>query len=695
MRRSSPKAQTLVPSNDIENPDDFDFDTIDFQGGLSSPSPARSRRRSSSQARIAEGLVLPYQANRKCTDVTWVVFYLIIAIACHVRIVWTSFVQIESWERLIGFRDFRGDLCDADGKTATDDRFLYFCMTEDHHLNVTAPICLTDCPTSNNTIVSGCTMELQGYSTYEYWEQVCRPVYESGLEVEILPWLWAARTRSLFRIVTVNHYLFETVLVLMIVLSYFSYWFLYINGRLLVKAGMALATIVPIIWGLWMGGILEKIPGVPDKPRGVGYISDYIQAVFLCVVGMTFGGVLCSRRHLIDRVVDCLEMAFECICQSRLLLHPLIVVVFYAICGLSIALALALWTASVRRDELSLSQVSLFWGLVVVWAWTSQIVFTASELTLNLVVLTWCVKGGLKTGKATITNSELSRAYWIPFRYHFGTCVLGGLAIGIVRPFDLTIGKAFRFLRSKYNIFGGVIEYFGGGIMESYRKNIGLLKKQAFLEVAMKGRPFNEAAQRTQEVEEEQTEVMRILNGATWIIQFCCIVVNMGVAAWIATFALCNTDGKKAQTRKEQAAIVIVACIVALVVTLPFVLMFDTVSDALLFAHDVDEQFCRREKVNSMLQPKPCTVCMGRQSIAEFFESWGIVWPGYRAHKNLRRDAFGNFVEDEEDEEDEEEEDGTASEVDSILSADDYLCRKGNGQSPRSQQEGISRKGWR
>mmetsp|Transcript_162667 Transcript_162667/g.521559 ORF Transcript_162667/g.521559 Transcript_162667/m.521559 type:complete len:605 (+) Transcript_162667:48-1862(+) len=562
---------------------------------------------------LNDGLPSPGDVRRKCTDLGALVVFLIFVGAIHAWL-WASTSRNVDINSLVAFRDGYGELCDKEITNSSTDQFLYFCMLPSGSLNTSFPLCVSICPSVNGTADERCGGGLAGYSTYVFRGQLCRPLYNADLGAQVREQIDTARARWVFRMLLTYRDEYISCAAMAIVLSYGWFYFLYLNAGCLINFGIFMAASVPISMGLFLAGFTNYIPLVKDCfPVAPPKAEAQFEAACLFIVGIAFGGILSAMRHAINRAVDCLEMSFICICQTRMIMHPLVVAVLYAVCTYNVFYGIVLWKAAnpdMSYDSLSLDGAGIFWMMVFCWFWISQSIFTFSEMALVFITTTWCNKGGIISGEASLTGRDLCRAYWITLRYHLGTCVLGALLVGLFRPIHLTVGGMIRFSRMKNNPLGILLDLCCEDCLAFWDTSAALLNKSTYIDVVLSGRPFCAAAREVKQVMDKQVDAIKILNGATRILQTIALTFNAGLAGHWVAFSVGHMHWSNG---REFGFVVLMGAFVAFVVSLPFVLLFDTVADTILYCVELREQHAQLLKAKSVkYQHSPCLPCLNR-----------------------------------------------------------------------------------
>eukprot|EP00438_Fugacium_kawagutii_P007261 Skav221920 [mRNA] locus=scaffold5163:72528:89997:- [translate_table: standard] len=269
----------------------------------------------------------------------------------------------------------------------------------------------------------------------------------------------------------------------------------------------------------------------------------------------------------------------------------------------------------------SLNQIAML-ATVAFWClWTNWIITAISDFTIMYTTELWVFTGGLTRRGGHAPCCSLLRGYftclrpsaelasgiaWM-MRYHFGTVVLGSLIVGVAQPFRIAIGLLAGMVRLDGNSVG-IFSCFCSWIVDAYMVYLEPWCRNAYMDVALNGLNFYESALHTAW---EYMTVVNILNGATWLFQ----LAGLGAITSLGHLQTWDFDVSRPGTRCSEVIIkyypgfedpfspdyvqnpfLLSLCgsAVAFIMAFPFMMIFDTVSDTILFAYIVQKM--REEK---------------------------------------------------------------------------------------------------
>lgn len=612
--------------------------------------------------------VTPDTVERRCTDVLCLFGFLLVSAAFGFVVSWS--LQSGSLRRLQAFDDGTGRACGI-MPGVEKEMFLFFCRnaSDGEGLDVQHPVCVAVCPAHWNSTVEECEGDGadEAYPTEGHMNMLCRPLRLHDLELpahaaqgegrmqemtslanQAEPWATAARNTVLAKIIIERWPMLVTSGFLAVMVSYSLIWVLERCAGPLVKFGLCFLSLVPAMAGAycqgfyaWLGfklGVLDLLifllPPTEYQPYGYPLLS----------VGLLFTFMSCKMWRSVTIATDCIEMSCTCVLQTpTLILHPLIVVVTYvSINSFMIYVALLLLSCGRRRTLIDVNVEFMFTPLeqvyVLIWVifffWVHQSIFMVSEFVVAYATALWCLHGGLR-GEGCVPKCTVARAYWSCLRYHLGTCMYGAFAIGLIRPVSLTLGGFVAFLQVRGNPVGHILRACCC-CSNPFENWIRPVNKIAYVDVVMSAAPFCEAARQSLDTVKKQDTTVRVLNGATWIIQVAAVAFNAGVGA-IVTIIRCETSNDDNAVTLVIAA---AAAIVAVLVALPFAMIFDTVSDTILYCLELQRQ--RELQVKAKERHAYCAPCLVR-GLEPFSEESSCVRSTYTLEKALYSFGLGGL----------------------------------------------------
>lgn len=577
-----------------------------------------------------DDLTVPGDIQRRCTDVGCAIFFLILQ--GIVAVVFIGFVWPNgNVGRLFGCgpHGCQGHLrkCGRQnfGNGTELQELLLFCSNASHgHFDIEHPVCVQACPKAGDRVHECVGHYVSPYDTVPFAQMLCQPGYNERWRAETRDWGNIATWVFIIRVLARHWQLLFFSAALTFTLSYVALWLLKHFAQGIVTIGMLTLSIAPFAIGLHLSGILHQVPllgGLAPEPP-TNYIVIW-EGYFMLVWGVVIAVIGWIARKSIALAIDCMEMCSFCVFQTYMTLHPFLVLCIYVpLCtSLAYSLLLLISMGSIgTHDHFNPGPLFIRSALaffICWWCWLVQIVYSFSEFALDYITATWCFQGGF-LGHGRVDGKDTIDAFWRGARYHFGTFVLGGFLIGICRPVHVTLGNFISFVKLKGNPLGWLLRSCCMTGVAAYDQHIAPLSKAAFADVALKSNPYCKAARRAHGHVVDQADAARILSGATILIQWCSSAF-FGFIGGLVGFA--EQYEHEHATHFEDLVVISASAIVAICVHLPFTLLFDTVSDAILYCIEVEVQWEAKQQVpeipdNSystmIMRHLPCVSCMHR-----------------------------------------------------------------------------------
>lgn len=149
--------------------------------------------------------------------------------------------------------------------------------------------------------------------------------------------------------------------------------------------------------------------------------------------------------------------------------------------------------------------------------------------------------------------------------------------------------------------------------LSAYDNFLKVLTKDAWMDVAMNGNPFCHAAYHALLVLENEATTAITMHGACWIIQFAGVSLISFCGAAI-TFLICSFHPlfnleTSAFYIEEPIFLSVVAALIALVIAMPFLQLFNDVSDTILFCFALEQ---KRQSLKPAIVQVVDRACCGR-----------------------------------------------------------------------------------
>mmetsp|Transcript_37230 Transcript_37230/g.105871 ORF Transcript_37230/g.105871 Transcript_37230/m.105871 type:complete len:692 (+) Transcript_37230:285-2360(+) len=533
---------------------------------------------------------LPDTVDRHCTDLPWLLFFFVCFGVWVYAMQWA--VKCGSFERLGAFEDRNGTRCSRD-MWGENQRYLYFCRNRTTaELDLSSPICIPFCPDSPFTAQEACG-GLPDYPTFDMFGMVCFPditqVLVSPTQAsDLAAFQHAAQTAVAARIIVERYKALAACMIMSIVASYIEIYILEYNASCLVKFGMITMSSGCLLAAAYLLGCFSGLGFVPAP-------SPYLLpgGITLTVVGSVFGCVLVNLRDSVEAACDCIEMACTCVMHTPMLtLLPLGVTLW------NLVLSTLSWGGvtlmlSCGRENLSGGIISVrfsapqsicFFLQVVVGIWMHQIVFGMCQFTIAYSTALWYFEEEPGGPGQTSPKCAVWRALWHGHRYHFGTIIFGGAVVFLSRLLRLPLSLLVSWTKM-HNPLGRIFSICCCCIDCLYSKTHPL-SKNAFIDVAMNARPFVQAAKSADAVLMREADTIRILNGATWVFQFVGVTANAAFGACLMIWYSQCVVGDDSDVTLVMA---VAGATVSGATAFPFALIFDTVSDTILYCSEVEK----------------------------------------------------------------------------------------------------------
>ncbi|CAK8986031.1 Choline transporter-like protein 4 (Solute carrier family 44 member 4) (Thiamine pyrophosphate transporter 1) [Durusdinium trenchii] len=368
------------------------------------------------------------------------------------------------------------------------------------------------------------------------------------------------------------------------------------------KIGIRLIVLVPWVWAgyLWY-------------KHGQGAL---LPCVALVVVGVCIGCCAASRMHELDKAAACIKLSCTCVYQTPMLhFGPCVVLLFRVASGFGILCFIILahtgifvdflerglitFRCSAQKQDDCIYDLVLFvlWLAMFVWI---QILFTASwEFAVAYLAAEWYVEGGVheKTGKDGFRQCcKQCHVWWVLFRYHFGTMIKASIFIGAIRPFRAVLGSLTAVARLEGNPVGSILNCCCGCFVDIYEQYFEKFSVNAYIEVAVSAMNLDHAAFEASEVCERQKGTASSLNGTTFIFQ----LVGLTLVWWAGYFVMWMIVSGSCPGLRQYGDVYSphyvghqgfwsnAGGIIALTAAFPAMMVFDVVSDTILYCVMVD-----------------------------------------------------------------------------------------------------------
>lgn len=541
------------------------------------------------------------------------------------------------------------------------------------------PVCVGICPGTYNTSTR-CWLPLnqtykwvQDYPTQPFIGFLCRPSrkFTSSLSDQFMRFVQTAPPVASFSMIIKA---WESLVWVAFVALVFSYLFiaaLSFCAPCLVLAGVLIvitasfATSAYLFWCSRNDAQRTDLCGTSEGASG----QDQVAAWAMMVVGFVFLWMGCQMSAWMETAVKCISWSCKCILAtpSLCLLPPITL----ALRGVSlwgflyVAFMLASrgiskydWATQSSRSSyaseahwadqaLDLSPVEwlCLFGTIFMGIWVQGVITAWTHFAQLYTSQMWYFSGGIR-GTGAAPALSVFRAGWVGLRYHLGSLIGGGLKLMIAMPFRLTLGWILAATHNEYNPVG----YMVGGCCDScltcYKRAFMLMNRNAYMDVSLQATPFDQAAEHVKNIlaMEHEASALALLNGATWLFQLVGLASIASIGHLVTSFEIQVMDRlhniQSPDYIQQPELLCLAGAFLALLVSFPFMMLFDIVSDSILYCRTIQkmrhqaastfksqavaeiDRACG-SRINGLLSGMVSCHCAGRDRPAE--EEWGLL----------------------------------------------------------------------
>lgn len=573
----------------------------------------------------------PDTVDRQCTD-PWCLFVFAAALAANAYVVRYALAH-GNLQHFRAFVDLRGEYCIGN----TSDRYLYFCENHPGKLNTTHPVCVSSCP--NDTLVNhsfacesyGFFANTTDYPTEPHFGMMCRPM-PSKLKAQVAQYTIQTRHSFVKRVAT-DH--FEAIVALFFITVIASYIYLEFLGRcahVVVWSGLVIAMLVPLGAGMHLMGWLTWVGLVP-RPYEIAPNLDAnpIIGAILLFIGSSFACCGMQMSASVDEAMQCLEDSIYIVMSTPVLQWQPVIDLTFNIASNAMTVVGFVWILSCQDISLVFGHHSSFVNillltkeqcaylavLIFVFFWIQQTNYMMSKFVITFITQIYYFNGG-DEGEGVPTRA-LGQAYWAVSRYHLGSMAKGALTVGLTRPLRLLLGILVGFTDLKANAVGIMVNAVCCLCFRMYRECLEQINADALIEVALNATPFTKAALTHKAVIDKEVDTKRILHGATRVFQWAGMVL-IGVIGAVAICTLRESMGGYEVTSPRQHMLarltfLCVGVVISVSVCFPFMMLFDTIADTILYIRTVEKLRSVRRQKWSWPQDILSCVCCARQGV--------------------------------------------------------------------------------
>jgi len=260
---------------------------------------------------------------------------------------------------------------------------------------------------------------------------------------------------------------------------------------------------------------------------------------------------------------------------------------------------------------------------VSMMVWVLELCHAVSVFAVAYTVERWYFKAR-KTGEG-VPCCGLCEAYCVCFEHHFGTLALGSLAIAATRFIRIPLGVMSRAMASgeDSNPVSECLGFCCCCCVCFFTRYLECMTKNAYIDTALCANGFCEAGRHAAEVFAHESVAEAALNTATPMLQ----LSGMGgisAAGGLLTMALARSwpmfrDPTSERYVEDPTVVAAVAAVICFLLAWPFLHIFDTVSDTILYCLATEEMRAPPEEDDEEETTGYCFsgVCWGKRSESE------------------------------------------------------------------------------
>ncbi|CAE7754318.1 unnamed protein product [Symbiodinium microadriaticum] len=544
----------------------------------------------------------PEKKQRRCTDVSWLLVFLLL-----LSVLLVFGFKSPSFTALLKLADYGGNVCGTAGKA--HQRFAYICAVHAGELQTAFTVCRESCPSSNHSKyrcsnnLTGVDAEAVDYPTDTSIFHISNLCVPRSVELANRLFVHHARAAEEARLYVALRRLWVPLLMAALVGIGISYRLLFVlkkHAESLLKTGVAVIILIPWTWALFL------------------YVMNGKDAEGFCwalvLIGVFLGCISSAHATTLELAAGCIESSCECVLDMPLLqLGPLVVLLTRA-CAISFMLFCLLvspagifYNHQARVVSFDCGQEHCTGSLIffICWTgmllWVEAVITAAWEFAVSYLACTWYFDDPKLERKSGTTLWKLS---YTLLRYHLGSMVKAAVVIGFLRPFRFIFGTITQVARMEYNPLRGLIFFFLGCFVHLYEQHFDRFSADAYVELALTAEPVSNAAVLACKVGETQVTFSSTKTGTTFVMQ----LVWGAIVWWAGYFTVYvivggHCPGLEGYGNPYSSYFVgnphlwsNAGGVISLVAAFPYMMVFDAVSDTLLYCDIIDLEIAKFEE---------------------------------------------------------------------------------------------------
>lgn len=504
--------------------------------------------------------------------------------------------------RFRGLPSSSGEFCGQGA--AADKPFLYFCKAVNGRFDATSSHCVASCGQG----LAACADTGQQYDTETFAGQLCLPRDKQHLrDMGMLLWeqpavdalIEAGELRRAWQPVVISG-------VASIVIAFSYLFFLEWATSCVLWTSIICSVLTPAALGSYML-LVSQVNGA-DGLAGTGdSMLDLGLGAALCAVALGFACMGCWKVNAASEAVECIKATCECLRDMPTLLFepvvalmikvPLLAVLVYG--GLHLVTCVAEVHHPVRWGtdhpfvtvEFSPDVCVYLVAYIGFSLWIMEFLTALSQFAVSHAVQLWWSSHHHSGEPEHSPSFAALRGLRVGLCYHMGTLAYGAFVIPFARlPRMLLRGIA----AGSHNPVTSPCVACCRCCTMSYDHLLRFLSKSAYMDVAVNGSDFCQAAQRAQMLLRGEATAVARLSGATWLFQVTGLAATSFIGAFLTYLQITGLPAFADETSRtyveEPIFLVCFSGVVCFLVTLPFMLVLDHVSDSILYCFAVESE---------------------------------------------------------------------------------------------------------
>eukprot|EP00442_Polarella_glacialis_P027446 CAMPEP_0115121434 /NCGR_PEP_ID=MMETSP0227-20121206/46244_1 /TAXON_ID=89957 /ORGANISM="Polarella glacialis, Strain CCMP 1383" /LENGTH=415 /DNA_ID=CAMNT_0002523213 /DNA_START=103 /DNA_END=1351 /DNA_ORIENTATION=+ len=334
------------------------------------------------------------------------------------------------------------------------------------------------------------------------------------------------------------------------------------------------------LYEVYKNGILANLMSLEAQ-------QHLIIGLGLLLVGCVMSCFAAKHRKGIDTATGCITASCDCIFEMpSILLEPFLSIsckvmllgplAYYFILLVSSGRMAQYWVDGVPFRRLVHSEEQKFYMAYTLFMffWVMELIHSCSQYLLSFTAQRWYFTPYIEGMKGAMPCCMLLAGICNLFRYHIGTMAFGALLHMFGRGFKIFLKCMPRPKKGS----NPVCCCCGEGCYAL----AGMLKKCAYMDVAITSSNYCSAASRAYDTMSYRVPAVAVLNGAQFVFQIC------GTGVIVAFQAI--TQATSQLYLVDLNAVLVASAVGGLIVALAFMIVFDTVGDTILYCFALEEQ---------------------------------------------------------------------------------------------------------